>query len=79
MSGSAQGKEWSQASQLESLPSIRQLQVGWMTLNLAAMGRANLRQKVKGVKGTKSMEEKDGRDEGKGRGMGLQGVLQERE
>lgn len=50
-----------------------------MTLNLAAMGRANLRWKVKGVKGTKSMEEKDRRDEGKGRGMGLQGVLQERE
>lgn len=51
-----------------------------MTLNLAAMGRANLRQKVKGVKGTKSMEEKYWRDEGegKGRGMGLQGVLQER-
>ena len=79
MSGSAQGKEWSQASQLESLPSIRQLQVGWMTLNLAAMGKANLRQKVKDVKGTKSMEEKDRRDEDKGRGMELQGVLQERQ
>lgn len=50
-----------------------------MTLNLAAMGKANLRQKVKGVKGTKSMEEKDRRDEDKGRGMELQGVLWERQ
>ena len=41
-----------------------------MTLNLAAMGRANLRQKVKGVKGTKSMEEKYWRDEGEGKGRG---------
>lgn len=29
-----------------------------MALNLAVMGRNNLREKVKGVKGTKSLEEK---------------------
>lgn len=49
-----------------------------MALNLALMGRNNLREKVKGVKGAKSLEEK-GRIEGgwgKGREMGLQGALQ---
>lgn len=48
-----------------------------MALNLALMGRNNLREKVKGVKGAKSMEEK-GRIEGgwEGREMGLQGALQ---
>lgn len=48
-----------------------------MALNLALMGRNNLREKVKGIKGAKSLEEK-GRIEGGGEGreMGLQGVLQ---
>lgn len=48
-----------------------------MALNLPLMGRNNLREKVKGVKGAKSLEEK-GRIEGGGEGreMGLQGALQ---
>lgn len=37
-----------------------------MALNLALMGRNNLREKVKGVKGAKSLEEK-GRIEGGGK------------
>lgn len=36
----------------ESAKYQRQWQVGWMVLNLAAMGRGNWREKVKGVKGT---------------------------
>lgn len=52
------------------LPSVRQLQVGWMVLNFSAMGRASLTEKVKGVKGTRSQDEKGGREEGKGRGRG---------
>lgn len=51
----------------ESIEYQRQQQVGWILLNLATMGRDNLREreKVKGVKGTSVWEK---RVEGSGGG-----------